>query len=408
MLICNDMKAIKYLFSILAIALVCSACVDYSDASEAVTVKVQLQLPDVLKGHMSLEGHTVSLQLNGVTYSAQTDAAGVATFSNIVPDVYNISTSWDITSSEYNRITGSSQVNDGATVSGSLNAQLINGSQPLLLTTTLSVKRDIVISKIYAAGSKDKNNKRYVAGQYIELYNQSNDSVDVAGLYIGLLETDVPQAYTLENLKTNYADSVVLVKQVFRIPTDKHYMVAPGGTVLLVNSAVDHSLNSPMEHSLLKADFEAKDVKGKMLNNPEVPALQNVFNIYSGISYMNILTTGQGVVIFRSSADISQLKLTYKFGKTSGTQYGLLPKRYIIDGVDFIRHKATGTDVGEKRLYGDIDAGYISINATAGLSGEVVYRKVTSKTAAGQSILMDTNNSSNDFQVSTTIAPRTF
>lgn len=401
------MKAIKYLFSILAIALVCSACVDYSDASEAVTAKVQLQLPDVLKGHMSLEGHTVSLQLNGVTYSAQTDAAGVATFSNIVPDVYNISTSWDITSSEYNRITGSSQVINGATVSGSLNSQLINGSEPLLLTTTLSVKRDIVISKIYAAGSKD-NNKRYVAGQYIELYNQSNDSVDVAGLYIGLLETDVPQAYTLDNLKTNYADSVVLVKQVFRIPTDKHYMVAPGGTVLLVNSAVDHSLNSPMEHSLLKADFEAKDVKGKMLNNPEVPALQNVFNIYSGISYMNILTTGQGVVIFRSSADISQLKLTYKFGKTSGTQYGLLPKRYIIDGVDFLRHKATGTDVGEKRLYNDIDAGYISINATAGLSGEVVYRKVTSTTAVGQAILMDTNNSSNDFQVSTTIAPRTF
>ncbi|MBF1609314.1 MAG: DUF4876 domain-containing protein [Prevotella sp.] len=399
------MKAIKYLFSILTVALVFSSCVDYSDASEVVIAKVQLQLPDELNGHMTLEGHTVSLQLNGVTYSAQTDAAGVATFSNIVPDVYNISASWDITSSEYNRITGSSQVINGATVSGSLNSQLINGSEPLLLTTTLSVKRDIVISKIYAAGSKDNNNKRYVAGQYIELYNQSNDSVDVAGLYIGLLETDVPQAYTLENLKTNYADSVVLVKQVFRIPTDKSYKVAPGGTVLLVNSAIDHSLNSPLEHSLLNANFEAKDVKGKMLNNPEVPALQNVFNIYSGISYMNILTTGQGVVIFRSSADISQLKLTYKFGKTSGTQYGLLPKRYIIDGVDFLRHKATGTDVGEKRLYNDIDAGYISINATAGLSGEVIYRKTASTEAGGHSILMDTNNSTNDFQVSTSVTP---
>ena len=399
------MKAIKYLFSILTVALVFSSCVDYSDASEAVTAKVRLQLPDELNGHMTLEGHTVSLQLNGVTYSAQTDAAGVATFSNIVPDVYNISASWDITSSEYNRITGSSQVINGATVSGSLNSQLINGSEPLLLTTTLSVKRDIVISKIYAAGSKDNNNKRYVVGQYIELYNQSNDSVDVAGLYIGLLETDVPQAYTLENLKTNYADSVVLVKQVFRIPTDKSYKVAPGGTVLLVNSAIDHSLNSPLEHSLLNANFEAKDVKGKMLNNPEVPALQNVFNIYSGISYMNILTTGQGVVIFRSSADISQLKLTYKFGKTSGTQYGLLPKRYIIDGVDFLRHKATGTDVGEKRLYNDIDAGYISINATVGLSGEVIYRKTASTSVGGHSILMDTNNSTNDFEVSTSVTP---
>ena len=198
------------------------------------------------------------------------------------------------------------------TVSGSLNSQLINGSEPLLLTTTLSVKRDIVISKIYAAGSKDKTINDMLQVSISNFIINLNDSVDVAGLYIGLLETDVPQAYTLDNLKTNYADSVVLVKQVFRIPTDKHYMVAPGGTVLLVNSAVDHSLNSPMEHSLLKADFEAKDVKGKMLNNPEVPALQNVFNIYSGISYMNILTTGQGVVIFRSSADISQLKLTYK------------------------------------------------------------------------------------------------
>ena len=75
------MKAIKYLFSILTVALVFSSCVDYSDASDAVTAKVQLQLPDELNGHMTLEGHTVSLQLNGVTYSAQTDAAGVATFS---------------------------------------------------------------------------------------------------------------------------------------------------------------------------------------------------------------------------------------------------------------------------------------------------------------------------------------
>ncbi|MEZ7706796.1 DUF4876 domain-containing protein, partial [Prevotella melaninogenica] len=75
------------------------------------------------------------------------------------------------------------------------------------------------------------------------------------------------------------------------------------------------------------------------------------------------------------------------------------------DGVDFLRHKATGTDVGEKRLYNDIDAGYISINATAGLSGEVIYRKTASTTVGGHSILMDTNNSTNDFQVSTSVTP---
>lgn len=47
----------------------------------------------------------------------------------------------------------------------------------------------------------------------------------------------------------------------------------------------------------------------------------------------------------------------------------------------------------------------LSINATAGLSGEVVCRKPTSTAAGGHNILMDTNNSSNDFEVSTSVTP---
>lgn len=402
------MKTINYMLSLVAM-FVFASCVDYSDATESVTAKVQLQLPKEFGTNNGLEGHTVLLQLGSTTYSAKTDAEGIATFANLTPDVYNISTSWDISAAEYKQITGSSEANSGATVSGSLNSQLISGAETLTLATTLSVKRDIVIGKIYVAGSKDKNGKAYRAGQYIELYNQSDDTVDVAGLYIGLLETDVPQAYTLANLHTDYADSVVLVKQVFRIPANSPYRVAPGGTVVLTNSAIDHSVNAPNEHNLLKADFEAKDkVGGKTQNNPDVPALLSVFNIYPTIANMNLTNNGQGVVIFRTTADVSQFKLTYKYGKTNGTQYMLLPKRHIIDGVDFLRHKATGTDVGEKRLYTDIDAGFTSINATAGLSGEVVYRKTSTTAANGKRILMDTNNSSNDFAVSASIAPRVY
>ena len=44
MLICNEMKAIKYLFSILTVALVFSSCVDYSDALEAVQTASVAQL----------------------------------------------------------------------------------------------------------------------------------------------------------------------------------------------------------------------------------------------------------------------------------------------------------------------------------------------------------------------------
>ncbi|MCR5076651.1 MAG: DUF4876 domain-containing protein [Prevotella sp.] len=400
------MKQMKYLLSLFAV-LALASCVDYSDASQAVTAKIQLQLPAELKADNTLSGHRVSLQLNGVTYTALTDEAGIATFPGLIPDVYTVSTSWDISSADYARLTGSAEANSGATVSGSLNAQLISGSEPLLLGTSLSVKRDIIIGKVYVSGSKDNNRRNYQAGKYVELYNQSADTVDVAGLYIGLLETDNPQAYTLDNLHADYADSVVLVKQVFRIPADRPYRVAPGGTVVLTNSAIDHSVNGPLEHNLLLADFEAKDNSGRMQNNPSTPALETVFNTFSGNSTMNLNLGFQGVVIFRTSEDVSQLKLTYKYGKTKGLQFALLPKRYIIDGVDYLRHKPTGTDAGEKRLYPSIDAGFISINATSGWSGEIVCRR-TSSTADGHRILMDTNNSSNDFRVSTTIAPREY
>ena len=60
------------------------------------------------------------------------------------------------------------------------------------------------------------------------------------------------------------------------------------------------------------------------------------------------------------------------------------------------------------RLYADIDAGYTNIEAISGYTGEVVYRRTASIAADGHKILMDTNNSLNDFKVSTTIKPRQY
>ena len=231
----------------------------------------------------------------------------------------------------------------------------------------------------------------------------------MSGLYIGLVEAESTQAYTLENLHEVYEDSVVLLKQIFRIPADANHLVAPGGTVLIVNSAIDHTPNNDMESSLLDADFEAKDASGKMQNNPTTPALDLIYTMYPSVSNLNMVQSGPcSIVIFRTDEDMTALPKTYPYGKTSGSQWALLPKRYIIDGVEVLRNKNTGVEVSSKRLYDDIDAGYTNINAVSGWTGEIVYRK-TSKTATdGHPILTDTNNSSNDFQVSTTIKPREY
>jgi hypothetical protein len=125
---------------------------------------------------------------------------------------------------------------------------------------------------------------------------------------------------------------------------------------------------------------------------------------------MNLVQGGPcGIIIFDTDEDISTWEKTYGYGKTSGTQtYLLVPKSVIKDGVDFIKNTNSGPNISTKRLYDEVDAGYTNINAISGYTGEVVYRRTLRVTPEGRKVLMDTNNSSNDFKVSTTIYPREY
>lgn len=387
-----------------------TACVDFDDATHEITVTVQLQLPDEFAGTDALQGHNILLTQDGKTVSASTDTKGCAVFSGLTPDVYDVSTSWKMSNEEYRQLTGDQQVNSGCTITGTLNAFIIStDDQHIMLPTTLSVDRDIVIGKIASAGSKDRNNRSYMAGKYVELYNQADDSVDVSGLYIGLLDSSNPQPFTLDNLHELYADSVVVVKQVFRIPPDSPYLVAPGGTVLLTNSAIDHTPVGELEQNLLDADFEAKDYTGNTHNNPATPALLTAWSAYNANATMNLVQGGPcGIIIFRTDETVTDWPRTYAYGKTTGQQYLLVPRRVILDGVDYLKNKPTGVDIVSKRLYPAIDASYTHINAASGWTGEVVYRRTAMVAADGHRVLMDTNNSLADFQVSTTIKPRQY
>lgn len=396
---------------ILTTALLLASCIDYDAATTEIAVRVQLTMPSEFTGNAGMAGHEIVLQQGTTRLQATTDAEGVATFTNLIPDIYDISCSWEITSDQYRQLT-QQELNGGTscTIAGSLNSHLISKEQTIELATNLSINRDILIGKIYYAGSKDNNNRTYMPGKYLELYNNGNSAVDVAGYYIGLIEAESKQAYTLDNLHEAFADSVVLAKQIFRIPANKPFPVQPGGTVLIVNSATDHTYEKDMESDLSDADFEAKDMSGRTQNNPATPALELIYTMYPSISNMNLIQSGPcAVVIFHTDEQIADWQLTYPYGKTAGSQWKLVPKRLIIDGVEALANKVTGIDVSTKRLYADIDAGYTYIEARSGWTGEVVYRRTADKRGAdGHKMLVDTNNSSNDFHVSTTIKPRQY
>lgn len=388
--------------------LLLASCVDFDGATEAISVKYQVQMPQGFTA-ADVANKTVTITSSSQTLQATTDANGIATFENIVPDVYDVSVAWKMTPDEYSQITGEMVQNHKYTVAGSKSAELLSEdiTTPLTIDMNISVDQSILISKIYSAGSKDSKNKNYLAGRYIELYNNSDETVDIAGLYLGLIETNSTPAYTL-----GLVPDTIFMKQIFRIPTDKSYMVAPGQSIIITNSAIDHTQTAmnAFEHNLLNADFEAKDQQGKTTNNPDVPALELVYTAYSAISNMNLSQGGPGgIVIFETEEDVVNWPLAYNYGKTSGNKWMKLPAKYILDGVDVLKNTAqTGVDANLKRLYDYIDAGYAYINSASGYNGEVMYRKVQSTTEDGRQILSDTNNSLTDFAISSEIAPREF
>ena len=386
-----------------------TSCMDFDDATQPISVKVQVQMPDALKG-ADVSGHNIIMNLGGQTISAKTEADGVASFKDIVPDVYDISTSWKMSPYEYVKLTGEKleewEYKYNFSISANKSSQILTKEgEQLTLNAKISHDQPILISKVYYAVSKDNNNKNYLAGKYIELYNNSDEDYDASGLYIALMESESTIAYTPGQVM-----DTIFAKQVFRIPADKAFIVEPGGSVLIVNSAIDHSGQGPNERNLLSADFEAKDKQGKTTNNPNVPELQLVYSTYSLISQLNMVQSGPcSVIIFSTSEDVLNWPTAYAYGKTKGSLFMKIPTSSVIDGVDILAKKAqTGVDVNTKRLFDYIDAGYTNINATSGYNGEVVYRKIESTATDGRKILKDTNNSQNDFDVTTDINPREY
>lgn len=407
------------LFSCSLLFTICflTSCIDYDDVTREVSVDIQLVMPEEFTQGSDMEGHTVTLtQLNtSNTVTATTDAQGVASFKGIIPDVYSVSTSWDITPEEYTQLTGDPIVNEGAVVSGNINSQLLTEDQsttPLRLNTQLAINRSLVIGKIASSGCKDNNNKNYVVDQYIELYNQSDKEIDVAGLYIGLVESNSTPAYTLPQLEEKFNNEVIMLKQVFRIPLDVDHKVAPGGTVVIANCAIDHTVNASASHNLLTADFDVNDTRPKnaYVNNPDVRDMDLVYTYVSSLPIMNLTQGGPcALVIFRTDDNIEDWDLAYNYGKTSGNQWKVMPKKYVIDAVEILKKSAKGIDLATKRFYDDLDAGYANIEAASGYTGEIMYRKTSSRRGKdGHKILQDTNNSTADFKVSTTIGIREY
>ena len=382
-------------------ALGLSSCLSSDDQTQPITIYVNVENPSGLSGLTG--GQTVSLiSSTGYNYIAQTDADGTATFTNIIPDIYNVSASWSITSDQYMEATGETVQHGTYVLSGALaNQVLIDDATRLTLSTNCARKQSVLISKVYYAGCKDNNNKNYLAGRFVELYNNSDEAVDVAGMYLCLMESGSTPAYIIST-QSDY----IYIKQVFQFPDEGHHILQPGEHILVTNSAVNHTENATADYDESNADFECKsNANNAPANNPATPAMKLIWTAFATIPNMNLVQGGPcGIALIETDEDPAQWEPVYADGKSSGVQQLKAPAKYVVDGVDILKYRSDGTvDVSTKRFYDYIDAGYTNINAVNGYNGEVVYRVVESWTDDGRALLKDTNYSLDDWACTTGI-----
>ena len=368
------------------------ACVDQEPQEVIDEFSVAMIMPDDFGDSVFYANQTIVLKSNRISYSAITDSLGKAVFKNIIPGIYNLSTHQVLTS-------------EISLVGDTLQYRLFK-TDSLVLKLNKSIKANLIISKVYASGTKDNNNKNYVADRYVEIFNNS-DTIQVldSTFYFGLVEAESVIAYPASK-----NPGFVYARQVFRFIKDASKLnIQPGGSVILANSAIDHTQFSANSINLRISDFEAKNTT--FSNNAEVSGLELIYSAFPALIYMNLINGGDnGAFLFRTTQNVRSFPILYMPGKEQGNRYMQIPIQYVIDGVETLKNYTTGgVRVETKRLQTYVDAGYMFITASTGYTHESIERRVdVAKSTTSRYYLIDSNNSSNDFRVVTDPTPRKY
>lgn len=369
-------------------------------------MKIEFNLPSNFTSGVKYSDKKVVFTSQYNSYTFTTDANGVLTIPQIIPDEYTINTTWEMSGSQYMQlISNSEMVEDKAKVL--LKATLTN--YPLFISKNFTVDleklimKSLLISKIYYSGTKDNSNRNYRTDSFVEIFNNSDEVVYLDGKYLALTESVSPAAYLAKD-NPNF----LYTRQICQFPGNGNdHPVQPGKSIVIAaRSARDHTASASTSVDLSNADFEVKDIDGT--GNPEVKALP-VVSSSSPIKFLNLLSNGSNAIfIFETDQDIMEWPEVFAPGKTSGERFRKVPVSVVLDGVEsLVNNATTGPDVNLKRFQDIVDAGFGYINATSGYTNESLERKISS-IEGERVVLQDSNNSTADFVIITGPTPRKY
>ncbi|MBQ7511734.1 MAG: lamin tail domain-containing protein, partial [Prevotella sp.] len=173
-----------------------------------------------------------------------------------------------------------------------------------------STSGDLVISKVFYNNMMNDEGKAFILANYVELYNNSDKELDISGIYLGFSDNtaataaDYANAWTAANMAEAHSGMIALV-QLFRIPDNQ--TLQPGQSVVICNSALNHTTTASKAPDLSGADFEVKSALSLYgsSHNDAVPELPQVFSYNSNSTYIQWMSPGpSGVVLLAADTNI--------------------------------------------------------------------------------------------------------
>ncbi len=335
----------------------------------------------------SPESYTVSLTnlSTAEVMTAETENS-TASFMSVVPGLYGVSV-----------LATASDGGKSYNYSGSASSVEISAEgQTIKVPVTVAESSALVLKEIYYACSGDY----YIREQFYEVYNNSDATVYLDDLCIAEVDyynqvDKAPYNFQIENPQ-NY----VFAGDVWQIPGDgTSYPLQPGESAVIAQWATDHSMESLNPGSaigdLSSAEFEAltgESTAGTtVITDNAAIDMEHPVMAYSQPQWLTS-TGGATMVIFYPGHELNSENMIAAEGLYGGARE--IPVEWILDGVNAVPDE---TMIQYKGLPDNIDAGAVWTGEA--YCGKSIARKISETRDDGRIIYMDTNNSSNDFEV---------
>lgn len=302
-----------------------------------------------------------------------------------------------------------SAVVEGRLIGNAESVQVTAAGFKLVLPVYLSVdKDDFIFEEIFFTGTRRASGSSYIGDTYFKIYNNTGHVLYADGLAICESKFKSTQFYTYT---PDIRQDEMTVHAIYVIPGNgTEHPVAPGESLVICDTGIDHRISNPNSFDLSDADFEWYDESTNPshtdIDSPTVPNLdkwycytQTVFIPHNrGFSSFALARIPIGKEAYLSDYYYDYEYTMYLPAGTfpmSGSAYRL-PNEWIVDGVNC----SVETDRQWNVLPPSIDAGWTHCGAMDSDENRFfksIRRKMLYLTDDGIKVLKDTNNSTADF-----------